>query len=264
MRIFRILILELTLAWGAASAHAIEFSATPVQDSMRVYLFAQDVDDFGERKDKGITKTESDRQYNSSVTGEKSTIRAGLYSALLPGLGEFYVGHKEKARFFFAGEAVTWISFAAFRIYGNARQEDYINYAATHANARLENKTEEFHDLVGFYEDIDQYNSFGRVFDPDRAYLEDSPENHWRWQTEQDMNVYRNLKNRSREAFRRSEFVIGVAVVARVVSVIDAIRDAKRHNNRLDADFSNSSPVQLEFNPLSPTRQVVLTVRTPF
>lgn len=264
MRILPILIAGAMLLCIADKASAIDLADTPVQDSVRVYLFAQDIDDFGDGKDKRPEKARAQEEQYKPIGGEKSIWKAGLYSAVLPGLGEYYVGHKEKARIFFAGEALTWIGFTAFRVYGNARENDFIDFAATHANAQLENKDDEFRDLVGFYEDIDQYNSFGRVFDPERPYLMDTPENHWRWNSEDDMDVYRNLKNRSKEAYRRSEFMVGVAVVARVVSVIDAIRDAKRHNNRLENELTDASPIQLEFDPLSPTRQVVLTLRTPF
>ena len=127
-----------------------------------------------------------------------------------------------------------------------------VKFAATYANASLEDKNDEFRDLVGFYDDIDQYNSLGRVQDPDGPYLEDNATNHWRWQSESEQSTYRHLKNRSREAFRRADFMIGLVVVNRIVSIIDAIRDAKRANSKLrDSEFSLVGDInyRLEVNP---------------
>lgn len=200
---------------------------------------------------------------SETISGKKSLAKAAIYSALLPGLGEFYVGHRQKARIFFGVEAVTWIGYASYRIYGHAKEEDYIRFAQTNANAQLDGKNDEFRDMVGFYSSINEYNSFGRVFDPDRPYLVDSPENHWQWQTEEDRATYRHLKNRSREAYRKSDFFIGIAVIARVVSVIDVVRDVKRNNSRLDREMAESN-FKLHLDPFSSTRQVVLSMRTPF
>jgi hypothetical protein len=200
---------------------------------------------------------------SETISGKKSLAKAAIYSALLPGLGELYVGHKQKARIFFGVEAVTWIGYASYRIYGHAKEEDYIRFAQTNANAQLDGKNDEFRDMVGFYTSINEYNSFGRVFDPDRPYLVDSPENHWQWQTEEDQATYRHLKNRSREAYRKADFFVGIAIIARVVSVIDVVRDVKRYNSRLDREMAES-PFKLQVNPFSSTRQVVLSMRTPF
>lgn len=201
---------------------------------------------------------------SSSPNERKSSLfKAGLYSALLPGLGEYYVGHKSKARVFFAVEAATWISFFSFHIYGNWRENDYIDYAAVHANASLDDKDQEFRDWVGFYSDIDQFNSLGRVQDPDRPYLEDTPENHWRWQSAAEQDTYRHLKNRSREAHRRRDFMVGLAVVNRIVSIVDAVRDAKRSQREIKgSEFSliNGLNYRLEITPFNVEKPVSMAI----
>ena len=57
--------------------------------------------------------------------------------------------------------AMTWIGYFSFRTYGNWRRDDYVNYAAVHANARLEGKSDEFLSWVGFYENIRDFNNLG-------------------------------------------------------------------------------------------------------
>lgn len=198
----------------------------------------------------------ADQSFENASEPEKSRkvslFKAGIYSALLPGLGEYYVGHKSKARIFFAAEAATWISFFSFHLYGNLKEEDFIDYAAINANASLDGKSKEFQDWVGFYEDIDQFNTLGRVQDPERPYLVDNAENHWRWQSPYEQETFRNLKNKSRDAFRKRDFMIGLAIANRVVSIFDAVRDAKRAKREIKEDeFSILSGIKyrVEIDP---------------
>ena len=94
-----------------------------------------------------------------------------------------------------------------------------MKFAAERAGADLDGKDDMFRDMVGFYDDIDQYNTRGRVDDPERPYYQDNSEYHWAWINPADRATYRSLKNRSREASRRRDFLIGLAVVNRIVSM---------------------------------------------
>ena len=248
-----------------SSLSAIDLKQTPVRNAMYLGLNSDEWD-APQDKPKGQTKTEFDSNMKTDVTGKRSVFKAAALSALLPGAGEYYVGSRDKAKYFFATEALTWIGFASFRIYGNWKKNDYIEYGNINASAQLDDKSDEFLDLVGFYESIDEYNSFGRVYDPERPYLFDTPENHWRWVTSEQQATFRELKNQSREAYRRSEFMVGVAIVTRVVSIVDAVRDAIRHNKKVEFEFSQTDDfhLKLDVDPLSSRQQVRLTLSTPF
>lgn len=208
----------------------------------------------------------SDNSFRPKRSGHKSLFKAGLYSALIPGGGQLYVGNKKTARYFLAAELVTWVGYISFKTYGNWKEDDYIRYAAVHANAQVGDKSEEFVDMVGFYNDIYEYNRLGRVFDPDREYLPDTPENHWQWKSEADRYNFRDLKNRSREADRRAEFMIGIAVVDRLISIIDAVRGARRANNELKTDFASSDKpaYKISVNPFNSRNQFKLTIYPGF
>ncbi|MDF1545460.1 MAG: hypothetical protein P1R58_10190 [bacterium] len=250
----------------AVGAKAIDLKPEPLQQQMRTVLMA-DQDDFDDFEQKPV-KTESEvaRKKQSDLSekrsGGKSVWKAGLYSAMLPGLGESYTGHKSKAKIFYAVEAVGWIGFFSYRIYGGWREDDMIDYAAIHASADLNGRDKDFIDLVGFYTDIDEYNTAGRVGDRERPYLADTPKNHWRWLSEEEQSTFRSLKNRSREAYRRSEFLIGLVVLNRVVSIIDAVRDARRSSRTIDDPFLGGdelSRLEIQINPLDQSQQVRLT-----
>lgn len=259
-----IIIFATVLVLGG-SLSAVELKQTPVRDAMSLALRGDEWDT-PQEEPKPESKDEFGNPTQSNVDGKKSVYTAAGLSALLPGAGEYYVGSRDKAKYFFATEALTWIGFASFRIYGNWKKDDYIQYGNINAGAQLDDRSDEFLDLVGFYESIDEYNSFGRVFDPERPYLYDTPENHWRWQSSAQQATYRELKNQSREAYRRSEFMVGVAIVTRVVSIVDAVRDAIRHNKKVEFEFSQTDDYHFKFDvdPLNSRQQVRLTISTPF
>jgi len=227
-------------------------------------LFADNKDEFKADTPKPAERDEFRKERSKQPTGRKSVVKAALLSALLPGAGEYYLGNRGKARYFFTVEAISWAACIAYRTYGHWKRDDYIRYAKTHANANLEGKSEAYRDLVGFYTSIDDYNSLGRVYDPERPYLYDTPDNHWRWQSGADQATYRNLKNHSREAYRRAKFMVGIAVANRIISVLDAIRDTRRANRSLDDSYAQEKPFQIQFGSFDDGAQVQLALRTPF
>jgi hypothetical protein len=249
----------LTFCALSAYGNPAPLSSQPAESVRRSIVFA-DKDDFSTAN----KTTEKTPQPKPPTGGRKSMWKAAALSLAIPGAGEYYLGHKKKAKTFFAVEATAWTGFAAFKIYSHWKKDDLIHYAHEHAGANLDDRNDEFLDLVGFYTSIREYNTLGRVFDPERPYLDESSTNYWDWQSEADRAVYRNLKNRSREANRRSQFMIGLAVVNRIVSVIDAVRDARRQERTIDDTFSSAdkSRVKLAFDPMSERRQMKLTIMT--
>lgn len=276
----------LSIAVSASTAFgSIVLKETPIQTSLRQELtrfWSASSDEFGdysngdERRSMGTEVV--------SATSPKSTTRAVLYSALVPGWGEHYLGQRGKARFFFVAEAISWIGLVTFKTYEKWKKDDMIRFAQERAGADLEGKDDFFLDMVGFYNDIDEYNSLGRAGDPDRPYLHDTESNHWRWRTDNfrlassDRSAYRHMKNRSRSARRTANFTIGIMVVNRIISVIDAFRDSKRAHRVINTDWSannNSSAgekrstlgrlhYRLEVDPFSYPGQVGITLYSLF
>jgi len=211
-------------------------------------------------------ETDSKAPVKAPRSGKKPAWKALALSALIPGAGEYYLGHRGRARIFFSGEALSWIGFGSFRMYGHWRKEDMIRWARDRAGAELSGKSDFYQDMVGFYDDIDQYNNFGRVMDPERPYLIDNPGNHWRWQDTLDMKAYRDLKNQSREAYRRANFMIGAMVVNRLVSVIDVFQMVLRSRGKFDESLAATEPARwrIQFDPGSLTQQVVVSIPVSF
>jgi len=258
----RILPIAALVLLATASSRAVDLKPTPVQSQFESSLGSRGLQLLAADNDDAFV---TDDQPAVASSGRKSIGKAVLYSALLPGLGQYYTGYKTKARYFFAVELVAWTAYGGFRMYGDWKKDDYIEYGNIHANAQLANKDDEFLDWVGFYTDIDQFNSEGRVGDRERPYLFDTPENHWQWQSVGDQQMYRDLKNMSRESYRRANFMIFVAVLNRVISAIDAAIDVGRVNRTEGVDWQvGSTRFELNLNAASRDRQFALTVYPGF
>ena len=263
MRILCSVAIGLLLAGSGNSASLVK--STPVQQALWNEIR------FGGMSGSGALQLssspfEEESRARTRLSGRKHGWKALLFSAAIPGAGEYYLGHRGRARIFFTGEALSWVGYVSFQMYGHWREDDLIRFARERANAQLDGKSDSFQDMVGFYDDIDAYNSFGRVSDPDRPYLFDSPENHWRWQNPDDKAAYRSIKNRSREAYRRSDFMIGAMVVNRLVSLIDVFQMLLRSKKGFDESgaVDANKRIRVQVDPGSTTRQFVVTMPAPF
>lgn len=258
-RFIRLMMLIVLLS---AKAPAVELQETPIRAAMqRQVSLALIQDDFKSKLTNSSADDFSERMQQSE---NRSVLKAALYSALLPGGGEWYLGQRKRARYFFGVELISWIGYVSYKTYANWKEADFIRLASARASINLDDKNDEYRDWVGFFDSIDEFNRIGRVFAPERPYLQDTSENHWFWSDPEARRTYRHLKNRSREADRRAEFMIGAAVVNRIVSVIDAVITARSMRRRLDSDFSSKNNFKFDIRPFNQRRQVELTIFTGF
>ncbi len=262
-KIYQLFVFVLLSVFIAKPIAAIELKRTPIQTELANSILLA--------SDNWNLNDDGKKEVNSSVVAlknngkKKSAFKAALYSALIPGLGERYVGRRTKAKVFFAAEAMTWISYIAFHSYGVWKKDDMIRFASDKAGASLDGKDDEYFDWLGFYNSTEEFNSLGRVSDPERKYLTGA-ENYWQWTSDADRNDYRAIKNSSRTAFNRANFMIVAAIGNRIISIIDAIRDAKHTgtSEKIDISDENSYNYKFAIDPLSYNRQFTLTVMTPF
>ncbi len=254
--------LALVSLTAGAATHAVVLKPTPIQNALSAQITDDDWGETGKEKpqDKASAST-------GNVDGRSSHTpwKSGALSLLLPGAGQWHNGRRTKAKIFLAAEATFWIGFASYKTYANWREDDLIIFAAQRADANLQGKSKEFQDWVGFYDDIYQYNTAGRIIAPERPYLIDNAENHWHWVNPADKATYRYIKNRAREADKRANLMLGLLVANRVVSAIDAFRDALRDKHRSPEEFS-SRKIHPEFaiNPFDPVRPIYVGITAPF
>lgn len=181
-------------------------------------------DEFANQK-----KTKTSPLSKMEIGKRKSPFKAGVLSFLLPGAGQLYVGERKRATYYLAAEGLIWGSFAAFTAYSDWKNDDARRLGETKAGAQLEGKDGAFFDAVSFYNSVDEYNTLGRIIEPSRPYyLPTDPSTYWRWESTSDRETFKQLKNQSRQATRKAEFMLGAALLNRVVSTIDAVLAARR------------------------------------
>jgi TM2 domain-containing membrane protein YozV len=203
---------------------------------------------------------------------KKSSKLAMLYSFLLPGLGEQYLGHTGRAKVFFVLEGITWTSFAVFRIQGSHREDLYKEFAEVHAGPSQRNDDEFYRTIGNFIASDGPFSANEQVrriarsrfpndreaqdqFFADNAYTGDDA---WSWESEDRLDAYKGLRTSSLDAFHRSELAVGVMVANRLLSVIDVGILASRRN-RDHADDQARLSWNLEADADGPGAQVTLS-----
>lgn len=176
--------------------------------------------------------------------------RAMLYSLILPGLGQQYAGRPERARLSYVIEGAIWTSFAAFRIQSSNQKDRFIEFAQRFGGVNPAGKDDEYWRLIANYQesegDAGSANEFVRrqaraLYPDDRAaqqayeqangYFGDMA---WDWQTSDNLARYKQLRSRSIDSHDRGRYSIALALVHRVVSVIDVARIAHLANRPAD------------------------------
>jgi hypothetical protein len=180
---------------------------------------------------------------SSELTGEtklKSQSRAVLYSLLLPGLGEIYVGDsRTRAAAFLTAEVGIVSSLVLFKHLGKWKKNDYVEFAVVYAGVHPEGKDDRFWDMVGFHDSRDDYNKVSRVYSRENPFYPETPEWDWQWQSVAGQQSYREMKNDSKSYYRAANFAIAAAALNRAVSMFFAWRSAKAHNRRVADDLSS-------------------------
>lgn len=169
-----------------------------------------------------------------------SPLKAVAASLLIPGLGQLATGHKGRAKVFMAAEAAILVCFATFQVQGHVRMNRYIDYAELFAGVADAGGMEDW-----YYRNLGQYHSsadyvksiartaramYGDDLEQRNAYIARySPpaDEIWNWRSEADRRDFLEQRKDSRNSFRRSDQMLGLALLNRVLSAVDAARLAR-------------------------------------
>jgi len=165
--------------------------------------------------------------------GGKSKWKALGFSLLLPGAGQYYTESRNRTIIFGSAEALVWSGFFGFRTYGSWKKEDYRAWAALKAGAIVDGKDENFFEKLTYYDNLDEYNQFELLYEGSQAVVfPDTREYYWNWDSDTSRNHFRDLRNQSKAAYRRSLLFLGAAVANRILAGIDAFRAASSYSKR--------------------------------
>jgi hypothetical protein len=170
------------------------------------------------------------------LTTEREINRGGalLRSLVLPGWGEYYLGYKGTGRLFIAAEVLLWASVIGFETYSQWKEDQFIAFAAEHAGAQMDGKSDDFYADLGNYASTDAYNETKlRNRDYDALYTD--PSYFWAWDSDQNRLDYDHTRIESRSAHNKIYFFIGAAALNRLISFIDTGKKATNLQRRKKA-----------------------------
>ncbi len=162
----------------------------------------------------------------------KSVSLAALYSFLLPGMGELYAGDYSFGKYLTIVEGGLIVTLLGFDRYANWLQDDARNFAVVHAGANIAGKDDTYFNALGDFDNVYAYNQEilrerdVNTFDPNAGY-------YWQWDNSANRNTYRELKVSSDERFNDTRFVAAAIAVNHLISIVDAVRTAIRHNRNI-------------------------------
>jgi hypothetical protein len=196
---------------------------------------------------------------------QKSAPLAMALSLALPGAGELYAGSKTRAVLFFSLEGGIWGGYYGFRSYSIWRENDYKNFAAVHAGVMNEGKDDAFYEKMTYYDSRDYYNQITRVYDrnDENIFPEDDSWN-WEWDSDESRERFRELRNDSKRADRHAIFMLGAAVVNRLVSAIDAYIATRSFNRAQEFVTVKNWRLRCKADLLGENKSVKLTLRKDF
>ncbi len=225
------------------------------------------------------------------AAGWKNGKKAFLYSLLLPGAGQLYVGSRVKAAAFFGIEVLSWTGVFYYHHKGDVKTDLFNAYADAHwSNDRYSDflyinwqvrdddstfntpgdptsgfffthhlpntKTQQYYEMIG------KYNQF--VFGWDDVTPLTTPDRHATEHTYSAHRLhYEDMRHDANNMYHRATTSLLVMMVNHVISGFEAAWSAKRHNDRLD-----ESSQKLSFRAMAASNEYgrfpMLTMRYRF
>ena len=179
--------------------------------------------------------TRLDIMKEQEVTFErKSPSRAFLYSLLLPGTGEAYVGETIQSKVFLGIELVSWGLVVANMINVHLREGDYKNYAVEHASVMRTGKNDQYWIDIGKYDTIYEFNEQRRRERNIDAIYEENNYYFWNWDQRENRLNYDAKRIETREIERNRVYFFAAIALNHLVSAINALRLANSHNRQIE------------------------------
>ncbi len=199
----------------------------------------------------------------SETQGKKNAALAILYSLILPGMGELYVGNYNTGKYFTIAEAALWGTYIGIDAYGNWQKNNYKEYAQTNGGVNPAGKDDDYYANIGSYKDIDQYND-DRSFNRDFGAMYETSTHYFKWNTTEERKTYRNMWVSSENAFNNIRFVVGGLIVNRIVSAVNAWRATVSYNKKLSQTSSTDFYIGIGDGVTSAFDGLNLQMRTSF
>ncbi len=183
----------------------------------------------------GIDNNEAKAFQQTSGIEEKSVSKALLFSLVVPGLGEKYVGKNKVSKYLVIGEVALWGLYIFHNEYGKWLKDDYKLFSREHANVNIEGKDKRYFVNIGNFFDIYGYNKKKRLDREDEFVYDDINDYYWRWDSDENKEKFKNTRIKSDEYNNRLNYFVTGIFLNHIVSGINAAISAKRFNKSKNA-----------------------------
>ena len=204
---------------------------------------------------------------NTEIKTQKETKSKGkafLFSLLLPGAGEYYLGKKTVAKSFFITELVLWAGYFSFKTYGDWQRDDMYVYASTHADADVKGKPSQFFVDIGNYHDIYEYND-AKQRRRETFNIYDEEDYYWLWDSSENQYTFEQMRISSDKAHHRATLTVGGIIANHVLSAIDAVWQSYRYNKNLNNKNAKlDKGIKVHFGGLRPSGCVLVSIKKVF
>lgn len=208
-------------------------------EDLQSRFFAQEQNSLKEQFSGTLSSSSEYAGSNNSQSGgellqtRKKINRSGamLSSLLVPGWGEHYLGYKGTAKAFFWTDVAIWASLIGFETYSQWKEDQFIAFAATHAEANMSGKNDDYYADIGNYINTEAYNEAKlRYRDYESVYTD--PSYYWAWDSDENRMTYDHMRIQSRSAHNKVFIMLGAAALNRLISFIDTGKKARDFQKR--------------------------------
>lgn len=208
------------------------------------------------------------------ANGTKSPLKAALFSAILPGAGEFYARNNSSALISLSAEALLWGGYLGFLQHAEWAESDYKQYAYAYSKTEIRDGSEQYYSDLQHFFSSDQYNNnvylyardwglgyYGWSTEEYNEFIDTylyTGEEEWNWGTEEIWYRYGELRREENKYEIRAQMTIGVMVANRVISIVKAVQATNAYNKNIkpkEKDFS----LHMGLNPYKPEISVGIT-----
>ena len=191
-------------------------------------------------------------RYDDGNWGKKNVGLAVLYSLLLPGMGELYVGEYGLGKYFTIGEGALWLTYSSFEFYGGWLRDDARQYAVSHAGVDIDGKGDQYFVDIGNFLNISEYNEkklldrdINKLYDVNSAF-------NWQWDSDANRAAYRSMRISHDRVFNNARFVAAAIIVNHIASAVNAGRLAIAHNQNVAESGSIGVHASILGSPMEP------------
>jgi len=197
--------------------------------------------------------------FETAAGAEKTSAgMAALYSLVLPGAGEMYVGGFDAGKYPLIAEGALWLTYGTMQYYGTWMRDDARHFASVHAGLTNSSADDQFYVDVSNFANTFDYNE-KKLRDRSLDKLYTTPATAWQWDSDANRDQFRTQRVSADRVFNNARFVVGALLVNRIISAINAARLARQFNRSLD---SGLGAWRIESSMLGPDGVQVALVRT--